>query len=623
MVYTSSFLSEWPWANLGSLKYLLYGPLIAKAIHTNFYGGKEADNWCFHILLVSFLRCMVCHYWSDFSNMHWFTKRHKIRNEDAEFEQMDREWDWDNYIILQAFVATAGHHFLSFFRDLPVWNGRGLIYLAILHMGPVELLFYWLHRGLHTEFLFKRYHSLHHDSITLQPQTAGTATFMEHIVMTLIMAVPMVGAAWMGGASMTMIYIYLLLFDFLRVMGHCNVEVVPEAVFRYLPPLRYLIYTPSYHSLHHTEMGTNFCLFMPLYDHLWGTVNSRSQDLHRRLRAGQVDRVPDFVFLGHTVDMISTLHARFLQRGFSSTPFVAHYCLWPFWPLVIPGMFLVWIWGKTLVYTGHMLRGRLHQTWVVPRFGFQYFLPFAHKGINKLIEDAILSADKMGVKVISLAALNKNEALNGGGSLFVERLPNLRVRVVHGNTLTAAVILNEIKPDIKEVFLTGATSKLGRVIALYLCRKGIRVLMLTNSEERFKKIQREAPPEFQGCLVQVTKYEAGQHCNTWIVGKWIAYKEQKYAPPGTHFHQFVVPQIFELRQDCTYGKLAGMQLPDDVEGLSTCEYTMPRRCVHACHAGGILHLLEGWEHHEVGAIDVDKIDAVWKAAMRHGFKPIQ
>lgn len=38
---------------------------------------------------------------------------------------------------------------------------------------------------------------------------------------------------------------------------------------------------------------------------------------------------------------------------------------------------------------------------------WQYFLPFATKGINNQIEDAILKADRLGVKVISLAALNK------------------------------------------------------------------------------------------------------------------------------------------------------------------------------------------------------------------------
>ena len=148
---------------------------------------------------------------------------------------------------------------------------------------------------------------------------------------------------------------------------------------------------------------------------------------------------------------------------------------------------------------------------------------------------------------VSIYITYQNEALNGGGTLFVNKHPDLRVRVVHGNTLTAAVILNEIPSNVKEVFMTGATSKLGRAIALYLCRKKIRVLvihmrhctrhrsirvisdspwygqtlnllrtsisqMFTMSSERFVKIQREAPPEYQPYLVQVTKYQAAQNC---------------------------------------------------------------------------------------------------------------
>ncbi|XP_076912962.1 very-long-chain aldehyde decarbonylase GL1-1-like isoform X2 [Bidens hawaiensis] len=251
-----------------------------------------------------------------------------------------------------------------------------------------------------------------------------------------------------------------------------------------------------------------------------------------------------------------------------------------------------------------------------------YFLPFAKDDINNQIEEAICMADRIGVKVLSLAALNKNEGLNGGGKLFVMKHPDLKVRVVHGNTLTAAVILNEIPIDIKEVFLTGATSKLGRAIALYLARRKVRVLMLTQSTERFKSIQQEAPLENQNFLCQVTEFLAAKHCKTWILGKWALPREQRWAPPGTHFLQFVVPPVFEIRKDCTYGKLAAMRLPDDVQGLGVCEYTLERGAVHACHAGGIVHLLEGWKHHEVGAINVDDIDLVWEAALRHGFKLI-
>jgi hypothetical protein len=73
--------------------------------------------------------------------------------------------------------------------------------------------------------------------------------------------------------------------------------------------------------------------------------------------------------------------------------------------------------------------------------------------------------------------VSQNEELNGGGILFVEKHKDLRVRVVHGNTLTAAVIIKQLPVDLKEVFMTGATSKLGRAIALYLCQRGVRVLV--------------------------------------------------------------------------------------------------------------------------------------------------
>jgi hypothetical protein len=57
----------------------------------------------------------------------------------------------------------------------------------------------------------------------------------------------------------------------------------------------------------------------------------------------------------------------------------------------------------------------------------------------------------------------------------------------------------------------------------------------------------------------------------WVIGKWATPNDQKWAPPRTHFHQFVVPNIIESRQDCTYGKLAAMHLPKEIKGLRSCE----------------------------------------------------
>ncbi|KAK4404444.1 Very-long-chain aldehyde decarbonylase CER3 [Sesamum angolense] len=469
---------------------------------------------------------------------------------------------WDNFILLQALVAGVALYIFPTSATLAVWNKTGITTAVALHVAISEPLFYTIHKSFHGNYLFTNYHSLHHSSPVPQPYT-----------------------------------------------GHSNVEIVPHQLFDLVPFLKYIIYTPTYHSLHHAEMDSNYCLFMPLFDALGNTLNTKSWDMHKKnsLDSGKNGRVPDFVFLAHVVDLSSSMHAPFVVRSVASHPYYTRTYLKPFLPVSFVAMLLMWAKSKTFLVSFYNLRNRLHQTWTVPRFGFQYFLPFAAEGINKQIEEAILRADRLGVKVISLAALNKNEALNGGGTLFVQKHPNLKVRVVHGNTLTAAVILNQIK-DASEVFLTGATSKLGRAIALYLCKKGVRVLMLTLSTERFRKIQKEAPTDCQKNLVHVTKYQAAQNCKTWIVGKWITPREQNFAPSGTHFHQFVVPPVSPYRRDCVYGNLAAMKLPEDAEGLGCCEYTMKRRVVHACHAGGVVHSLEGWSHHEVGAIDVDRID---------------
>ncbi|KAL5200054.1 hypothetical protein ABZP36_021257 [Zizania latifolia] len=619
-------LSSWPWASLGSYKYLLYGPVVAKvAQEWKEQGGLPlGTSWCLHLLVLLALRSLTYQLWFSYGNMLFFTRRRRVVDHGVDFRQIDAEWDWDNMVIMQTLIAAVvvSCSFFPATSDLRLWDPRGWALALLLHVAVSEPAFYWAHRwALHRAPLFSQYHSLHHSFPVTQPLTAGFGTPLESLILTLAAWAPLVGAFLAGRGSVSLVYGHILLFDYLRCMGYSNVEVISHKTFQALPFLRYLIYTPTYLSLHHREKDCNFCLFMPLFDALGRTLNSKSWELQKEIDLGKNHRVPEFVFLAHVVDVLSSMHAPFAFRSCSSLPFATHLVLLPLLPVAFGFMLLQWFCSKTFTVSFYYLRGCLHQTWSVPRYGFQYFIPFAKEGINRQIELAILRADKMGVKVISLAALNKNEALNGGGTLFVKKHPNLRVRVVHGNTLTAAVILNEIPGDVKEVFLTGATSKLGRAIALYLCRKKIRVLMLTLSTERFMNIQRETSAEFQQYLVQITKYQAAQNCKTWIVGKWLSPREQRWAPAGTHFHQFVVPPIIGFRRDCSYGKLAAMRLPKDVQGLGSCEYTMERGVVHACHAGGVVHCLEGWGHHEVGAIDVDRIDVVWNAALRHGLTP--
>ena len=67
---------------------------------------------------------------------------------------------------------------------------------------------------------------------------------LEQTLQSLLLLVPLLGAAALGSASMSMVYLYILAFDFFKCWGHSNFEFVP-AWFRNLPGVKYLLYTPS------------------------------------------------------------------------------------------------------------------------------------------------------------------------------------------------------------------------------------------------------------------------------------------------------------------------------------------------------------------------------------------
>lgn len=74
---------------------------------------------------------------------------------------------------------------------------------------------------------------------------AGLGTPLEQAMLCVVMGTPLLGAAIAGLGSVGLIYGYVLWFDFLRCMGHSNVEVFSHRFFEAMPIFKYLIYTPT------------------------------------------------------------------------------------------------------------------------------------------------------------------------------------------------------------------------------------------------------------------------------------------------------------------------------------------------------------------------------------------
>ncbi|KAG2310817.1 hypothetical protein Bca52824_022374 [Brassica carinata] len=244
-------LSVWPWETYGNLKYLLYAPLAAQVVYSWAYEQDYSRAlWCLHILIICGLKGLVHVLWSVYNNMLWVTRTLRINPNGVDFKQIDHEWHWDNYIILQAIIASMICYMsppLMVMNSIPLWNTKGLIALIVIHVTFSEPLYYYLHRSLHrNNYLFTHYHSFHHSSPVPHPMTAGNATLLENLILCVVAGAPLIGSCLLGVGSISLIYGYAIMFDFLRCLGHCNVEIFSHKLFKTLPILRYLIYTPTY-----------------------------------------------------------------------------------------------------------------------------------------------------------------------------------------------------------------------------------------------------------------------------------------------------------------------------------------------------------------------------------------
>ncbi|MCO5563553.1 hypothetical protein L7F22_017198 [Adiantum nelumboides] len=288
MATAPGFLYQYPWESWGNFKYLMYLPLAARAWYRGVIQGcSHLENICFHLLVGVILRYLLFQLWGTVSRLPYFSRKYQIVTKGIKFEQIDHEATWESMMIVTSYVIWSGAVVLFPVEGWPAWDWWGIPIVLVVHAGPVEWIYYWGHRALHHHFLFRRYHQHHHVSFVTQPITSSNHPFLEHMFYNVLIGLPLVATILLGHPSIGIFYAYVMFVDFMNSWGHCNFEFIPTWVFTDFPILKYLIYSPTYHSLHHTKVHTNFSLFMPLYDYLYGTADATSDSLHKEVRKGK------------------------------------------------------------------------------------------------------------------------------------------------------------------------------------------------------------------------------------------------------------------------------------------------------------------------------------------------
>ncbi|KAE8714860.1 Protein CER1-like 1 [Hibiscus syriacus] len=608
MASKPGILTAWPWEPLGSFKYIILAPWITESIY--YIMVKDAKEWDYtNLVVIPFMLWRMLHnqIWISLSRYRTAKGANRIVDKGIEFDQVDREKNWDDQILFNGILFYLGNKYIPGASNLPIWRMDGVIIAMLLHAGPVEFLYYWLHRALHHHYLYSRYHSHHHSSIVTEPITSVIHPFAEHIAYFLLFAIPMVTIAVTGTGSIVAYGIYLTYIDLMNNMGHCNFEFIPNWIFSVFPPLKYLMYTPSFHSLHHTHFRTNYSLFMPIYDYMYGTMDKTSESLYEN-SLKRKEESPDVVHLTHLTTTESIYHLRVGFASFASKPYSSVWYLWLLWPVTLWTMMLTWIYGRTFVVERNRFDKIKLQTWAIPKYELQYRLKGQKESIKNFIEEAILEADEKGAS---------SEELNKYGEVYVSKHPKLKVKLVDGSSLAVAVLLNSIPQGITQLLLRGKLTKVAVAVAFALCKKGIQVVV--SREDEYEKLDKSFGTKYDCKLVMSKSYSSYK---IWLVGDEMTEEEQRKATKGTLFIPFSQFPPKRLRKDCFYHTTPAMQTPRALENVDSCENWLPRRVMSVSRIAGIVRGLEGWEEHECGST-ISNIDKVWEACLKHGFQPLR
>ncbi|KAF3509195.1 hypothetical protein F2Q69_00001807, partial [Brassica cretica] len=193
--------------------------------------------------------------------------------------------------------------------------------------------------------------------------------------------------------------------------------------------------------------------------------------------------------------------------------------------------------------------------------------------------------------------------------MYVRKHPKLKIRIVDGSSLAAAVVVHSIPVDTREVLFRGRITKVARAIVISLCQNGIKVMVLR--EEEHSMIAGFIGGHCKENLVLTTNYSP----MIWLVGDRLSKEDQKKARKGTLFIPFSQFPPSKLLKDCFYHTTPAMIIPDSAQNIDSCENWLGRRVMSAWRVGGIVHALEGWEEHECGLeVPMANPPRVWEAA---------
>jgi sterol desaturase/sphingolipid hydroxylase (fatty acid hydroxylase superfamily) len=151
-----------------------------------------------------------------------------------------------------------------------------LVVLLVIH----DAYFYWSHRLLHHNLIFKKWHGYHHKSMEPSPFAIFSFDPAEAVISFSIGYLFLLFAP----CHVLVTIVWFAIMVFYNLLGHLGFEMFPSWIVK--NRITGVSNTSTHHAMHHKHFNCNFGLYFTYWDRLMGTEHPDYVETHAKMVSG-------------------------------------------------------------------------------------------------------------------------------------------------------------------------------------------------------------------------------------------------------------------------------------------------------------------------------------------------
>lgn len=172
-----------------------------------------------------------------------------------------RRWLANNALLTLLLVVTWPLLRLSGLHTGPLPHPLVIVGQLLLFIVLDDFLYYWMHRLMHTGWMYRRIHIVHHRHRT---PLAISGHYMHPVEFLSTASLMMLGPALLG-SHVVVLYLWVILRQWEAAEGHCGYRLPLTAALPFSDGA-------AHHDAHHAFFRGNYAGFLPHTDRLLGTL---------------------------------------------------------------------------------------------------------------------------------------------------------------------------------------------------------------------------------------------------------------------------------------------------------------------------------------------------------------